>query len=256
MKIQFQYSLPLVIALLILSSCASRKKMAYLQGIDNNKSYEATLKYEPTLQPDDLLSIVVSAENPEVASPFNLPQIQGNNTVAPSQNGRVYLIDNKGYIDYPVLGKLKIGGLTRTQASDTITKLVSNYITDPSINLRILNYKISVLGEVTRPGTFNINSERITILEALGLAGDLTIYGKRTNILVIHDEEGKKTYTRMDLTDASILDSPSYYLAQNDIVVVEPNRTKMNSSVVGPNINLLLAGVSALLTLLIFIKTY
>ena len=262
MKISLKFHFPIIIALLLLSSCVSRKKMVYLEDIDNQKSYDAATKYEPTLQPDDLLSIVVSAVNPEVVIPFNSSQIQGNSGPNSGQNtsaqgGRTYLIDNQGFIDYPVLGKLKLGGLTRTQATDTVTKMVANYINDPSINLRILNYKISVLGEVGKPATYNfLLNERVTILEALSMAGDLTIYGKRNNILIIHEEEGKKTYTRIDITDANLLNNPAYYLAQNDVIIVEANKTKLNSSVVGPNITLLMSGVSILLSLLIFIKTY
>ena len=149
-----------------------------------------------------------------------------------------------------------MGGMTRHEATEKLTELVKNYITDPSINFKIMNYKISVVGEVMKPGSYNIKSERVTILEALSLAGDLTIYGKRTNVLIIHDDQGKKTYTRIDLTNPDLLNSPSYYLAQNDIIVVEPNKTKINSSAVGPNITLMLSGVSLLLSLLIFIKTY
>lgn len=243
----------MVFLLLLFTGCADKKKLVYLQGIENQKNYDKSLKYEIKLQPDDLLSIVVTAENPEVTTPFNLPVIQGD-VVANSQTGRTFLIDNDGYIDYPVLGRIKLGGLTRTEATEKVTKLVSNYINEPIITMRIMNYKISVLGEVAHPGSYNVNGERITVLEALSLAGDLTIYGKRQNIILIHDDEGKKTYTRIDLTDAQLLDSPNYYLAQNDILIVEPNKPKLNGSIVGPNIGLWLTGVSVMLSLLILLK--
>ena len=118
-----------------------------------------------------------------------------------------------------------------------------------------MNFKISILGEVTKPGTYTVNGERISILEALSLAGDLGIYGKRKNVLLIHDDQGKKTYTRIDMTDANLLNSPQYYLAQNDLIVVEPNRTRLNGSVVGPNTTLWLTGVSLMLTVLILLRT-
>ena len=255
MKISFKNSFIFIVLIYLLFSCADKKKLVYLQGIEDQKSYEASLRYELKLQSDDLLSIVVSAENSEVTIPFNLPVVQGNVTTT-TQTGRTFLIDNDGFIDYPVLGKLKLGGLTRTEATTKLTTLVSNYITNPAITVRILNYKISVLGEVTKPGNYNINGERITILEALSLAGDLSVYGKRKNILLIHDDEGKKTYTRIDLTDANLLNSPHYYLAQNDIIVVEPNKPKLNGSIVGPNISLWLTSISVLMTLLIFIRNY
>ena len=212
------------------------------------------LNYEPVLQVDDILLIVVSAENPEVTIPFNLPQVQGN-VVSTTASGRSFLIDNDGFIDYPVLGKIKLGGLTRTQATAKLTEMIGNYINAPSIAMKVLNFKISVLGEVLRPGNYTVTGERISILEALSLAGDLGIYGKRKNVLIIHDDEGKKTYTRIDITDPNLLNSPQYYLAQNDVIVVEANRTKLNSSVVGPNIGIWLTSVSLLLTVLVFLKT-
>lgn len=206
--------------------------------------------YEPTLKPDDLLSIIVSAETPEVTVPFNLPAIQGNYQVDNNQNGiKTYLIDNFGNIDFPVIGKVQLGGLTRTEAVNKMTKAVSEYITNPSINLRILNYKISVLGEVAKPGSFTVPSERITLLEALSNAGDLTIYGKRDNILVIREADGKKSFTRVDITNTDFVNSPYYYLSQNDVIVVEPNNTRVKSSSVGPNTTLYISVASILVTI-------
>ena len=256
MKLSIKNSFIFIVFIsLLFTSCADKKKLVYLQGIENQKSYNGSLRYEIKLQPDDLLSIVVSAENPEVTIPFNLPLIQGN-VVTTSQTGRTFLIDNDGFIEFPVLGKLKLAGLTRTEATAKLTEMVSSYIMNPSITVRILNYKISVIGEVAKPGSFNVSGERVTILEALTLAGDLTVFGKRKNILLIHDDEGKKTYTRIDLTDANLLNSPSYYLAQNDIIVVEPNKPKLNGAIIGPNIGLILTSVSILLSLIIFVKNY
>ncbi len=245
-----------LITSLFLFSCASKKKIVYLQDIDNQKSYDASLRYEPTLQPDDLLNVIVSAENPEVTVPFNLPQIQGNYQLNENQsNIKTYLIDNDGFIEFPVVGRLKLGGLTRTQAINALSEKVSFYIKNPSINLRILNYKISILGHVVKPGSYTIPSERITLLEALSLAGDLTIYGKRNNILVIHEEEGKKTYNRVDLTKVDILNLEHYYLSQNDVIYVEPNKTAVNSSSVGPNTGLYLSGLTVLLSLILVLKS-
>jgi polysaccharide export outer membrane protein len=233
----------------------SRKKLVYLQDIDNQKSYDAAVRYEPTLQPDDLLNIIVSAENPEVTVPFNLPQIQGNYQLNENQsNIKTYLIDNDGYIDYPVIGKVKLGGLTRSQAVAALVDKISFYIKNPSINLRILNFKISILGQVVRPGSYTIQSERINFLEALSLAGDLGLYGKRNNILVIHEEEGKKTYNRVDLTKTDILGLENYYLSQNDIIYVEPNKTAINSSAVGPNTAVYISGLTAVLTLILLLR--
>ena len=256
MKFSTKAACLFLITSLFLFSCASKKKIVYLQDIDNQKSYDASLRYEPTLQPDDLLNVIVSAENPEVTVPFNLPQIQGHYQLNENQsNIKTYLIDNDGFIEFPVVGRLKLGGLTRTQAINALSEKVSFYIKNPSINLRILNYKISILGHVVKPGSYTIPSERITLLEALSLAGDLTIYGKRNNILVIHEEEGKKTYNRVDLTKVDILNLEHYYLSQNDVIYVEPNKTAVNSSSVGPNTGLYLSGLTVLLSLILVLKS-
>ena len=242
----------LVFSLILLLSCASKKKVVYLQDIDQTKSYDSSTLYEPKLQPDDLLSIIVSAENPELSVPFNLPQIQGNYEINNNQNGiKTYLVDNFGYIEFPVIGKLKLGGLTRTEATAKLVTAVGEYIKNPIINLRILNFKVSILGEVLKPSSFTLSSERITLLEAISMAGDLTIYGKRNNILIIREAEGKKTYNRVDITKSDFLNSPFYYLAQNDIVVVEPNKTRVNASVVGPNVTATISAISVLVTLMV-----
>ena len=242
----------LVFSLILLLSCASKKKVVYLQDIDQTKSYDSSTLYEPKLQPDDLLSIIVSAENPELSVPFNLPQIQGNYEINNNQNGiKTYLVDNFGYIEFPVIGKLKLGGLTRTEATAKLVTAVGEYIKNPIINLRILNFKVSILGEVLKPSSFTLSSERITLLEAISMAGDLTIYGKRNNILIIREAEGKKTYNRVDITKSDFLNSPFYYLAQNDIVVVEPNKTRVNASVVGPNVTATISAISVLVTLIV-----
>jgi polysaccharide export outer membrane protein len=238
---------------LFIFSCASRKNVAYYQNIDQLANLESSSSYETILQPDDLLMIVVMAENPEVAAPFNLPSvIMQSTTELENQQMRMnsYLIDSKGFIQFPVLGSIQIGGLTRTQAIAKITNELEKYIKKPSINLRILNYKVTVQGEVTQPGIHNITSERITLTEALSMSGDLTVYGKRDNILVIREVDGKKQATRVDITKADFLNSPFYYLKQNDVVYVEPNKTKVNSSVVGPNTAIVLSSISILVTII------
>jgi len=248
-----KYSLLLIIVSL-LSSCTSKSKIVYLQDIDQAKTYEEALSYEPLLQADDLLSIIVFADNPEVTIPFNLPQIQGNYEIGNNQAGiKTYLIDNEGYIDFPILGLVKLGGLHRREANAKMVKLVSEYVRNPGINLRILNFKVSVLGEVMRPSTYTIPSERVTLFEALSLAGDLTIYGKRHNILIIREINGVKSYHRVDITKSDFLNSPFYYLAQNDVVMVEPNRTKINSAGVGPNTGIILSSISILITIAVLI---
>ncbi|MEZ0007061.1 polysaccharide export outer membrane protein [Flavobacterium sp. 28YEA47A] len=252
---KLNYFRPVIILFLSLFifSCASRKNVAYYQNIDQLANLESSSSYETILQPDDLLMIVVMAENPEVAAPFNLPSvIMQSTTEVENQQMRMnsYLIDSKGFIQFPILGSIQIGGLTRTQAIAKITKELEKYIKKPSINLRILNYKVTVQGEVMQPGIHNITSERITLAEALSMSGDLTVYGKRDNILIIREVDGKKQSTRVDITKADFLNSPFYYLKQNDVVYVEPNKTKVNSSAVGPNTAIVLSSISIIVTII------
>ncbi len=243
---------------LLLVSCTSREKMAYFQNIDKLKISEQTNNYNPKLQPDDLLTIIVSAQVAEAALPFNLNTVSvnsGNNEVA---NGQIkyqpYLIDSKGFIEFPVLGSIKIGGLSREDALKKITGMLKKYISDPVVNLRILNFKVSVMGEVAKPGSFNLQTERITLPEALSLAGDMTIYGKRTNVLLIREIDGKRTSNYIDLTKADFINSEFYYLSQNDLIVVETNKTKMNSSTVGPNTTVMVSALSLLITVIALLR--
>jgi len=237
-----------------LLSCASREKLAYMQNIESQTG-ASNLTYEPIIQPDDLLQIIVSATDPELAIPFNLMSIgMISNPDNPGAGGQqiqqLYLVDKDGNIPFAGLGTIKVGGMTRSQVITMITEKLQKYIKDPQINFRIANFKISVEGEVNRPGVFKVATERITLLEAIAQAGDLTVYGKRDNILVIREQDGKKTHARVDLTQADFFQSPYYYLAQNDVVYVEPNKTKINASAVGPNITVIFTGISLLITIL------
>lgn len=253
MNLRFSKVPVLLLLMVLLFSCASRTDLAYLQDVDQYQGAQAQ-SFEPTIQPDDLLSIIVSAETPEVTVPFNLPAIQGNYEVGNNQSGiKTYLVDNAGYIDFPVIGRVKLAGLTRTEAKGKINTALSEFIKDPSVNLRILNYKISVLGEVMQPGTFTISSERMTILEGLSMAGDLTIYGVRKNILLIRENNGVKSFHRIDLTKADFIDSPQYYLQQNDQIVVEPNKTRINGSAYGQNLTFILSAASLALTIAVLL---
>lgn len=240
-------------AFLLICSCASKKGIVYLQDSDSAKE-SGLPQYEAVLKPDDLLSIIISSETPEATVPFNLPAIQGNYEINNNQNGiKTYLVDNAGFIDFPVIGKTKLGGLSHSDATALIGKKVAEFVKDPSVNLRILNYKISLLGEVNKPGSYVIPGERITLLEALSQAGDLTIYGKRNNILVIREMDGKKTFNRVDITKSGFTNSPFYYLTQNDVVVVEPNKTRVNSSAVGPNVTVIISAASLLISIAVLI---
>ena len=245
--------LPILLALSCLfASCASSEKFALLQNVAPKS--EAKAAFEATLQPDDVLMIIVSAENPIIAQPYNLAAINvaataGAEVGLMQQRQLNYQIDQLGNIEMPNLGTIVAAGKTRNQLTAEIVKLLEGKITDPVVTIRILNYKISVQGEVNRPGTFPISSERITLLEALSLAGDLTIYGKRDNILVIREENGVKSFQKVDITKGDFINSPYYYLAQNDVIYVEPNKTRVNSSVIGPNITVGISALSLIITI-------
>jgi len=252
----FRLSL-IVYALILCFSCTNKKNLIYFQG--NLSNNETNKSYTPTLKPDDVLSISVMSLDEIAAKPFNLPTIGINPAIggyiqgAPSPPG--YLIDADGNIDFPVVGKIKIGGLTRQAAIDFLKEQLKPYLSNPTIIVRILNYKITVLGEVRNPGTFTIPNERITLPEALGIAGDLNITGLRKNVLVIRESDGKRTETLVDLTSKELFSSPVFYLQQNDVVYVEPNRAKRNSSVVNTsNVSLVISVISLFVTMVILFR--
>lgn len=235
-----------------LGSCTSSKNILYYQNIDSITLKSTT--YETVLQPDDLLSIVVIGDDPEAVLPYNRPNMSlsslQNTATITEQSPYTYLIDNENTINFLGIGKVKVGGLTKAAATQLLVNKLSAYLKNPTVDLRVLNFKISVQGEVLKPGTYSVKSERITILEALSLAGDLSIYAKRTKVLVLRENEGGKLVQRLDLTNADFINSPFYYLRQNDVVYVEPNQTRINSSIVGPNIGIALSGLSLLVTIL------
>jgi polysaccharide export outer membrane protein len=246
--------------LFLFFSCASKKDIVYYQSIDSLQSQEQGSSYEIKIQPDDLLSIIVSAEDPEIAAPFNLSSVTTQQTTDLKNAGgqmtmQLYLVDANGNIEFPIIGKLKVSGLTRTEVMQMLHSKIATYIKNPIINLRIANFKIYIQGEVTAPGSYPVNSERITLIEALSLAGDLTIYGKRNNILIIRETNGVKSFNRVDITNANFINSPFYYLAQNDVVYVEPNKSRINAAAVGPNTGVIISVSSLLITLITLIIT-
>ncbi len=219
----------------------------YLQGQQKESSDQAN--YEPLIQNDDMLSITILSSESELATPFNIDQMQNNGVSSNSNTLRTtYLVDNNGEIDFPVLGKIKVAGYTKSFLKQYLNERLAIYLKDPIINIRIINFKVSVLGEVNRPGIFQITSDRVTLLEVLANAGDLTLYGKRDNILIIRDYLGTKTYNRVDITKADFVNSPFYYLDQNDVVYVEPRKAKIDSTAVGTNIGTIISILGFVIT--------
>lgn len=237
---------------ILFSACNSTKEVVYLQDVIPLKQQDIERKYEVFIHEDDLLSIMVNSKDPELALPFNMPLITYQIGSESSGQQRVlgYLVDTNGDIDFPILGKLHVAGLSRLELRDLIKeKLISgDYIKDPVVTVQFLNYKVSVMGEVARPGSFTITGDRITLLEALSMAGDLTIYGRRDRVAVIREKNGKRTILFHDLRSSDIFTSPCYYLQQNDIVYVEPNKAKAGQRDINQNnsVSVWLSAVSVL----------
>jgi polysaccharide export outer membrane protein len=245
-----------------LAGCATRKDVVYLQDVAPLMQMTVPTNYEMTIYRDDLLGVSVSSKDMELALPFNLPLVSFQTGAVYNTQQRTlgYLVDISGDIDFPILGKIHAEGLTRMQLTNLIkTRLIrEDLIKDPIVTVQFLNFKISVMGEVSRPGEFSITSDRVTLLEALSMAGDLTIYGRRDRVAVIRERGGKQTILFHDLRSADMFQSPCYFLQQNDIVYVEPNNARAGQSSINQNntvgvwmsaVGVLLTAVNVLVTL-------
>ena len=240
----------------VMASCTSYKNVPYLQNAEEIMAAQAELPlYDAKIMPKDLLTVTVNTTDPEAAAPFNMT-VQTAQNLATSRTSysqpvlQQYLVNNEGSIDFPVLGTLKVGGLTKNEAEDMIREKLKPYLKEvPIVTVRMSNYKISVLGEVARPGTFTVSNEKVNVLEALAMAGDLTIWGMRDNVkLVREDAAGKREIIELDLTNAEIITSPYYYLQQNDILYVSPNKTKAKNSDIGSSTSLWFSATSILVS--------
>ncbi|MCL6216764.1 polysaccharide biosynthesis/export family protein [Zunongwangia pacifica] len=247
----------------LVTSCVSREEIVYFQDMENLQVQTNSTQTFNNLQikPNDRLAITVSAEEIEATMPFNLPYL--GNSVG-SQNGEIrvsgtptlqtYLVNSDGEIQFPVLGSLKVAGLDRKEVSKKLENEIAEYVQNPIVNVQITNFQISVLGEVNRPGTFAITDEYVSLPKALGLAGDMSIYGKRKNVLVVREKEnGQKKYAYLDLTDANVINSPYYYLQQNDVVYVEPNGPQRQSASYNRNASVYISIASVLVSLVVLI---
>ena len=242
MRLNFNFKkliLSAVAGLFLLSSCAPVKDIAYFQNKVNNEPEKIDKHAGIVIQPKDMLSIVVSSRNPELALMFNLMMVQQMPGAEVSKgNGQQrllgYVVDNDGCIDYPVLGILKVAGLTRWELAEMIkNKLIrEGYLTDAVVTVEFMNFKVSVLGEVGAPGTYAIEGDKVTILQALSLARDLTIYGQRENVSVIRERNGERIFYQVNLCDVNLFQSPAYYLQQNDVIYVEPSVEKARQSTI------------------------
>jgi len=240
----------------MLTGCGSVKNIAYLQNSDSINFDNSRFLYDARIMPKDQLSITVNTTTPEASLPFNL-LLQNEYTQGRSMSSAgvlmPYLVDNDGFINFPIIGRLHVAGLTKSEAERLIFEKIRPYMAEsenPVVTVRMSSYSVSVLGEVNRPGSFQVSREKITILEALAQAGDLTIYGVRDKVkLIREDATGKKQIVTLNLNDANIVNSPYYYLQQNDVVYVEPNNIKAQNSKVGQTTTLWFSATSILVSL-------
>lgn len=247
----------LSLAVAALASCTSYKNVPYLQDIDavNYNTVEIPM-YDAKIMPKDLLTITVNTTDPQAAAPFNLTtqapyNVAQSNNVTSTPSLQQYLVDNDGNVNFPVLGTLHLEGLTKNQAEELITGKLGTYLKEkPVVTVRMVNYKISVMGEVAHPGTFTVSNEKINVLEALAMAGDLTIYGIRDNVkLIREDAHGQRSIHILNLNRADLVLSPYFYLQQNDVLYVTPNKTKAKSSDIGTTTTTWLSATSILVSL-------
>ena len=251
---------------LLVASCTSYKNVPYLQNPEAVNDFEETLPlYDAKIMPKDLLSITVNTTDPKAATPFNLTvqtpinAALTNISTTTQPTMQQYLVNNKGEIDFPVIGRLEVGGLTKNEAEDLIRERLKPYLKEsPIVTVRMANYKISVLGEVARPGSFTIGNEKVNVLEALAMAGDMTVYGVRSEVAVTREVDGVRTIEYLDLTSTDIFNSPAFYLQQNDVVYVKPNKYKAQTGEINQNrtfyLSLISTAVSVATLLAVTIK--
>ena len=237
---QYRSLIVILFSALFFSSCVNSRKAVYFNNLQDTTITNSVANVDPVIQSGDLLNISVSSLNPEASMLFNTPNItmpvtSTSSGTTPTAGGygtpqlMGYLVSQEGTLKFPIVGRISAAGLTKRQLEDAIadTLAARKLLVDPIVTVRFLNFRVTVLGEVARPTTLNVVNERISILEALGLAGDLTIYAKRDNVLLIRESDGKKVIKRIDLNANDILTSPYYYLKTNDIVYVEPRKEKI-----------------------------
>lgn len=248
----------------LVGGCNAYKKVPYMQNSDiiSTIDFPKSL-YDAKIMPKDLLTITVNTTDPEASMPFNLTTQttigKVSNTLYTTSQPvlQQYLVDNNGYIEFPVLGRLKIGGMTKNEVESMIQENLKPYLKEvPIVTVRMTNYKISVLGEVASPGTFTVSNEKVNLMEALAMAGDMTVWGQRDNVKLIRETaKGERKIIELDMNDAEIIHSPYFYLQQNDVIYVTPNKKKARNADVGTQTSYWFSGVSILISLATLITT-
>ena len=246
------------VAVLAVTSCSTPKNVAYIQNSDSIDYAKSEYLYDARIMPKDILTITVNTVNPEASAPFNLVistalSTESSRSIGNQRALQTYLVDNNGCIDFPIVGTLQVGGLTKSMCEKLIHDKIKRYMNaeeNPIVTVRMSNYKISVIGEVNRPGMFTVGNEKINIFEALAQAGDLSIYGVRDRVKLIRENaKGRKEIYTINLNDANIVNSPYYYLQQNDVVYVEPNQVKARNSAIGTSTTIWISVTGALVSL-------
>ncbi|MEZ4779867.1 MAG: polysaccharide biosynthesis/export family protein [Flavobacteriaceae bacterium] len=230
----------IIFSILLLSSCATKKQILYFQDAEELNNLLSSNIFEPQIEPNDILHISVSSLDETVVAPFKMSIEEGNsNNQNPLLKG--YLVNNLGNIQFPVLGEIAVAGKTRGEVITLLTSKISEYVKDVVVDARIMNFKVTVIGGVNNPGVYTIADERVTLPQAIGLAGDISVDGKRTQIMVIRHEGGKQKVARIDFTKTDFFKSPYYFLKQNDVVYVEPSLKGVKKSGFLPDIPSLLS---------------
>ena len=249
------------VGILLLSACAGVKKVAYFKNIDEVSLAASNGLYDAHIMPKDLILVTVNTTDPQVSAPFNngTGGSRGGQAAGTTTTTDGYLVDNQGNINFPVVGKLHVAGLTKNQCEDMIKNKIAPYLAaneNPVVTVRMASYRVTITGEVKSPGVIPVSTEKISIIEALAQAGDLTIYGKRDNIILIREKaDGEKEYHRLNLNDANIINSPYYYLQQNDIIYVQPNTVQSQNSMIGNSTSLWFSFVGIVVSLASFMVT-
>lgn len=249
----------LLVVIIFISGCAEKRNLVYFSDVQQNDAFQMAItnSHEPQIQSGDILAITVSTLDPTSNAMFNTgTNIQGTNITSNSAGttnlGKEgYLVGNDGNINFPVIGKITLSGLTLTQAHNRMTDELNKYVKEPIVNLRYLNFKVTVIGEVNRPSTFAVDNDKVNVLEALGMAGDMTPYGKRENVLVIREDEGKRHMARLNLNSSAAFNSPYFQLQQNDIVYVEPDIMKEKQISRNPSTIPILVGAMSVITIVL-----
>jgi len=252
-------TIALLASLLALFSCTSTKQIVYMQDIDDMKLKEITTRYEAIIKKDDLLKIIVSGPDKQVVMPYNLTlsdNTVGGGSYDPERSSLSYLVDCNGDINFPILGKLHVEGMTRSQLAQMLTNKISEDVKDPIVYVSFQNYKITVLGEVRSPGTYTMDTEKITLFQALGRAGDLSLTAQRDGIILIREVNGTNTYYKIDLTTADIMNQDYFYLQQNDVIYIPPSEKRVKAATTNTGIwSVTLSSISSLIAVVSFVLT-